>query len=261
MYFPAARHLVFSDIPNNRMLRYDECDGSVSVFRQPSDYANGNTVDRQGRLVTCEHGGRRVVRTEHDGRLTVIADNYKGKRLNSPNDVVVGSDGTIWFTDPPYGILSDYEGHKGGQRAWKELLFRVDGASGEIRVVVDDFVRPNGLALSADERQLFIVDSAGRCAPEAHSRVRCRRRRFAVRRQGVCRLRIRAFRRDAVRQYGPGVGGDRRRNTPHRAGRSVDLEDPDPRDARTSCLAGQSATTSTFARRHPSMGYGCTRTG
>ena len=160
-YFPAARHLVFSDIPNNRMLRYDECDGSVSVFRQPSDYANGNTVDRQGRLVTCEHGGRRVVRTEHDGRLTAIADNYKGKRLNSPNDVVVGSDGTIWFTDPPYGILSDYEGHKADSELGKNYVFRVDGASGEIRAVVDDFVRPNGLALSADERQIFIVDSAG----------------------------------------------------------------------------------------------------
>ena len=169
-YFPAARHLVFSDIPNNRMLRYDECDGSVSVFRQPSDYANGNTVDRQGRLVTCEHGGRRVVRTEHDGRLTVIADNYKGKRLNSPNDVVVGSDGTIWFTDPPYGILSDYEGHKADSELGKNYVFRVDGASGEIRAVVDDFVRPNGLALSADERQMFIVDSAGGTLPK-HIRV------------------------------------------------------------------------------------------
>ena len=169
-YFPAARHLVFSDIPNNRMLRYDECDGSVSVFREPSDYANGNTVDRQGRLVTCEHGGRRVVRTEHDGRLTVIADNYKGKRLNSPNDVVVGSDGTIWFTDPPYGILSDYEGHKADSELGKNYVFRVDGASSEIRAVVDDFVRPNGLALSADERQMFIVDSAGGHLPK-HIRV------------------------------------------------------------------------------------------
>ena len=169
-YFPAARHLVFSDIPNNRMLRYDECDGSVSVFRQPSDYANGNTVDRQGRLVTCEHGGRRVVRTEHDGRLTVIADHYKGKRLNSPNDAVVGSDGTIWFTDPPYGILSDYEGHKADSELGKNYVFRVDGATGEIRAVVDDFVRPNGLALSADERQIFIVDSAGGHLPK-HIRV------------------------------------------------------------------------------------------
>ena len=133
------------------MLRYDECDGSVSVFRQPSNYANGNTVDRQGRLVTCEHGGRRVVRTEHDGAMTLIADRYKGKRLNSPNDVVVRSDGSIWFTDPPYGILSDYEGHKAESEVGGNYVFRVDGATGEIRVVADDFIRPNGLAFSADE--------------------------------------------------------------------------------------------------------------
>ena len=158
-YFPAGRHLVFSDIPNNRMMRFDECDGSVSVFRQPANYANGNTVDRQGRLVTCEHGGRRVVRTEHDGRLTLIADQYQGKRLNSPNDVVVRSDGSIWFTDPPYGILSDYEGHKADSEVGGNYVYRVDGATGEVRVVADDFIRPNGLAFSADERRLYIVDS------------------------------------------------------------------------------------------------------
>jgi gluconolactonase len=160
-YFPAGRHLVFSDIPNNRMMRFDECDGSVSVFRQPANYSNGNTVDRQGRLVTCEHGGRRVVRTEHDGRLTLIADNYNGKRLNSPNDVVVRADGSIWFTDPPYGILSDYEGHKSESEVGGNYVYRVDGQTGEIRIVADDFIRPNGLAFSADERRLYIVDSAG----------------------------------------------------------------------------------------------------
>ena len=160
-YVPAARHLLFSDIPNNRMLRYDECDGSVSVFRQPSNYSNGNTVDREGRLVTCEHGGRRVVRTEHDGAITVIAERYKGKRLNSPNDVVVRSDGSIWFTDPPYGILTDYEGHKAESEVGGNYVFRVDGATGEIRIVADDFIRPNGLAFSADESLLYIVDSAG----------------------------------------------------------------------------------------------------
>jgi gluconolactonase len=169
-YFPAARHLIFSDIPNNRMLRFDECDNSVSVIREPSNYANGNTVDRQGRLVTCEHGGRRVVRTEHDGRITLIADRYQGKRLNSPNDVVVRSDGSIWFTDPPYGILSDYEGHKADSEVGGNYVFRVDGATGELRVVADDFVRPNGLAFSADERRLYIVDSAGGQLPK-HIRV------------------------------------------------------------------------------------------
>jgi gluconolactonase len=160
-YFAAGRYLLFADIPNNRMMRFDECSGTVTVFRQPSDYANGNTVDRQGRLVTCEHGGRRVVRTEHDGRITVIADNYRGKRLNSPNDVVVKSDGSIWFTDPPYGILSDYEGHRGESELGAFNVFRVDGATAEITIVADDFVRPNGIAFSPDEKRLFIVDSAG----------------------------------------------------------------------------------------------------
>ena len=169
-YFPAGRHLVFSDIPNNRMMRFDECDGSVSVFRHPANYANGNTVDRQGRLVTCEHGGRRVVRTEHDGRLTLIADQYKGKRLNSPNDVVVRSDGSIWFTDPPYGILTDYEGHKSESEVGGNYVYRVDGATGEVRVVANDFIRPNGLAFSADESRLYIVDSAGGDHPK-HIRV------------------------------------------------------------------------------------------
>ena len=169
-YFPAARHLVFSDIPNNRMLRFDECNGSVSVFRQPSGYANGNTVDRQGRLVSCEHGGRRVVRTEHDGSITVVAERYQGKRLNSPNDVVVRSDGSIWFTDPPYGILTDYEGHKSDSEVGGNFVFRVDGKTGEIRVVADDFDRPNGLAFSPDESRLYIVDSAGGTLPK-HIRV------------------------------------------------------------------------------------------
>jgi gluconolactonase len=159
-YFPAGRFTLFSDIPNDRIMRYDETDGSVSVFRTPCDYANGHTVDRQGRLVSCEHGGRRVTRTEHDGRITVIADNYQGRPLNSPNDVVVKSDGSIWFTDPPYGILSDYEGHK-AEPENGNFVYRVDGHNGEIRVVADEFIRPNGLAFSRDEKQLYIVDSAG----------------------------------------------------------------------------------------------------
>jgi len=160
VYFPAGRYTLFSDIPNDRIMRYDETDGSVSVFRQPAGNANGHTVDRQGRLVSCEHGNRRVTRTEIDGRITVIADSYQGKRLNSPNDVVVKSDDSIWFTDPPYGIMSDYEGNKAEPEIGNNV-FRVDGKSGEIRIVADDFIRPNGLAFSPDEKKLYIVDSAG----------------------------------------------------------------------------------------------------
>lgn len=160
VYFPAHRSVLFSDIPNNRIMRFDETDGSVSVFRHPSNYANGHTVDRQGRLVSCEHGGRRVTRTEHDGRITVIADSYNGKPLNSPNDVVVKSDDSIWFTDPPYGILSDYEGDKAEPENGFNV-YRVDGKTGAITVVADDFIRPNGLAFSRDEKKLYIVDSAG----------------------------------------------------------------------------------------------------
>lgn len=158
-YFPGGRYLVWSDIPNNRIMRYDETDDSIGVFRSPSDYANGNTVDRKGRLVSCEHGARRVTRTGHDGRVTVIADKFEGKRLNSPNDVVVHSDSSIWFTDPPYGILVDYEGHRGNSEIGRNLVFRVDGRTGDIRIAADGFDKPNGLAFSPDEKTLYIADS------------------------------------------------------------------------------------------------------
>lgn len=172
-YFPAGRYLVWSDAPNNRMLRYDETDGSVSVFRSPSNNANGNTVDRQGRLVTCEHGARRVTRTEHDGTITVLADNYQGKRLNSPNDVVVKSDGSIWFTDPTYGIDNDYEGNRSESEIGASYVYRIDPQSGEITVVCDDFVKPNGLAFSPDEKLLYVVDTGRTHGAEnpAHMRV------------------------------------------------------------------------------------------
>jgi gluconolactonase len=158
-YFAAGRYLVFSDIPNNQMLRYDETTGAVGVFRAPSGYSNGNTVDRRGRLVTCEHGNRRVTRTEPDGSVTVLADRYHGMRLNSPNDVVERSDGSIWFTDPSYGIDSDYEGYHEESEIGACNVYRVDPGSGEVRLVAGDFVRPNGLAFTLDERQLYIVDT------------------------------------------------------------------------------------------------------
>ena len=155
-WFAAGRYLVCSDIPNNRMLRFDETDGSVSTFRQPSNFSNGNTSDREGRLVTCEHLTRRVTRTEHDGSVTVIAERFEGKRFNSPNDLVVKSDGSIWFTDPSYGILSDYE----GETAEPEMgchVYRAEGST--VTRVADDFVKPNGLAFSPDEKALYIADT------------------------------------------------------------------------------------------------------
>jgi gluconolactonase len=159
VYFADMRSLVWSDLPSNRMLRWDEETGQVSTFRAPSNFANGNTRDRQGRLVTCEHQTRRVTRTEHDGRITVIADEHGGKRLNSPNDVVVKSDGTIWFSDPTYGISAEYEGGKAESEIGSCNVYRFDPARGSLSVAVDDFSRPNGLAFSPDEKTLYIADS------------------------------------------------------------------------------------------------------
>lgn len=170
-WFAAGRFLVWSDIPNNRMLRFDETDGSVSVFRQPSNNSNGNTVDREGRLVSCEHFARRVTRTEHDGSITVIADRFEGKRLNSPNDVVVKSDGSIWFTDPTYGILIDYEGERAESEIGDCHVYRVD-PSGNISRVADDYVKPNGLAFSPDESILYIADTGASHAPDGPAHIR-----------------------------------------------------------------------------------------
>jgi gluconolactonase len=156
VWFGDAGCLLFSDIPNNKILRWTPGLG-LSTYREPSNFANGHTRDREGRLVSCEHGLRRVTRTEHDGRITVIADGYRGKPLNSPNDVVVKSDGSIWFTDPHYGILTDYEGHKSAQELPCQV-YRVD-ASGSIGVVASDFHCPNGLAFSPDESRLYIADT------------------------------------------------------------------------------------------------------
>ena len=160
VYVPSGKYLLFSDIPNDRIMRWDETDGSVGVFRSPAGYTNGHTLDRQGRLVSCEHGNRRVTRTELDGSVTVVADRWEGKRFNSPNDVVVAGDGAVWFTDPPYGITSDYEGHKAEPEIDGCHVYRVD-PSGNVERVADDFQRPNGLAFSPDERVLYIADTRG----------------------------------------------------------------------------------------------------
>ncbi len=158
VWFGDGRYLLWSDIPNNRMLKWEESNGAVSTFRQPSGFANGNTRDRQGRLLTCEHGGRRITRTEYDGSITVIADQYQGKRLNSPNDIIVKSDDTIWFSDPPFGILGNYEGYV----APPELptnLYRFDPRTGALTVMSSEINRPNGLAFSPDEKTLYVVES------------------------------------------------------------------------------------------------------
>jgi len=154
-----SRALIWSDIPNNRLMRWHETTGRTDIFREPANNSNGNTRDRQGRLITCEHLTRRVTRTEPDGAITVIADRFDGKRLNSPNDVVVKRDGSIWFTDPPFGVLGFYE----GEQAQPELptnIYRVDGTTGAITVATGDVGRPNGLAFSPDERTLYVVEAA-----------------------------------------------------------------------------------------------------
>lgn len=156
---PGWRSLVWSDIPNDRQMRWDESNGSVGVFRFPAGNTNGNTVDRQGRLLSCEHGGRRVSRTEFDGTVVTLVDSYEGKRLNSPNDVVVKSDDTIWFTDPAYGIESDYEGNRLPMEQDGCHVYRFDPATADLTVVADDFVRPNGIAFSPDESLLYIADT------------------------------------------------------------------------------------------------------
>ncbi|TCL67250.1 SMP-30/gluconolactonase/LRE family protein [Rhizobium sp. BK251] len=159
VWFADANCLIWSDIPNQRMMRWVP-DGGVSVFRAASNFTNGNTRDRQGRLVSCQHGGRQVIRTEIDGSITTLADSYRGKRLNSPNDVVVRSDGTVWFSDPTYGILSDYEGYRAEPEQATRNVYRLDPATDELDAVVDDFGQPNGLAFSPDETKLYIADSA-----------------------------------------------------------------------------------------------------
>lgn len=167
-YFPAGRYLVWSDIPNDRIMRWDETDGSVSVFERPCRNHNGHTVDLQGRMIACEHRGRCISRYEFDGSRTVLADRFEGKRLNSPNDAVVKSDGSVWFSDPSYGIDSDYEGDAAPMEQDGRHVYRIDPDGGIARVI-DDMRQPNGLAFSADESVLYVADTGKThfpdCAP------------------------------------------------------------------------------------------------
>ena len=157
-YLAAGRYLIWSDIPNDRLMRWDEMNGEVSVFQSPAYNQNGHTVDHQGRLICCEHRGRAVSRIEFDGTRTVLADKYDGKRLNSPNDVVVKSDGTIWFTDPSYGIDSEYEGDATPSEIGARNVYRIDEV-GNVTLVIDDMKQPNGLAFSGDESLLYVADT------------------------------------------------------------------------------------------------------
>jgi gluconolactonase len=158
VYLGDTRCVLWSDIPNNRILRWDEETGNVTIFRKPANNANGHTRDRQGRLVACEHDTRRVVRTEYDGSITVLADSYNGKKLNSPNDVVVKSDHSVWFTDPTFGILGYYEGHK-DESENRPAVYRLDAATGKLAMMTDEIAGPNGLAFSPDEKKLYVVAS------------------------------------------------------------------------------------------------------
>jgi len=157
VWFGDGRYLLWSDIPNNRILRWDDCSGAVSVFREPSNNANGHTRDRQGRLLSCEHLTRRVTRTEHDGTVTVLTDRFDGKRLNSPNDIVCAKDGAVWFTDPSFGIHGHYEGDPGAQEL-PHAVYRLPPDSA-LKPMLTDLKAPNGLAFSPDESELYVVES------------------------------------------------------------------------------------------------------
>lgn len=171
VWFGDSHSLIWSDIPNDRLLRYDTVTGTTTLFREPSHYTNGNTRDRQGRLISCEQGTRRLTRTEYDGRITVLADKYQGKPLNSPNGVIVKSDDTIWFTDPSYGISGDHEGNR-GESELPRNVYRLDPKNGQLAVVIGDFSMPNGLCFSPDEKKLYITDSGELGGPQAKTLIR-----------------------------------------------------------------------------------------
>lgn len=170
VWFPVTGDLLWSDIPNNRMMRWRYGADTITVFRQPSRGANGNTVDHEGRLVTCEQYSRRITRTEGDGTLSVLADRFEGKRFNAPNDIVIKSDGSIWFTDPDYGSAPDYEGEREMTGCH---VYRLDPSTGALRQMTDDFVMPNGLAFSPDETLLYIADTGSTHVADGPNHIRC----------------------------------------------------------------------------------------
>ncbi|SHO65644.1 gluconolactonase [Pseudoxanthobacter soli DSM 19599] len=172
VYVPAARHVIWSDIPNNRLMRLEEVEGQTAVFETPCGHHNGHTLDAEGRIIACEHSGRRVSRLEHDGRWKTLADSFNGGRFNSPNDAVVKSDGSIWFTDPTYGIDSDYEGYIMPSEQDGAHVYRLDPASGALTRVITDMVQPNGLAFSPDESLLYVADTGATHVPAMKGEMR-----------------------------------------------------------------------------------------
>ena len=235
-WFAAGRYLVWSDIPNNRMLRYVEPSGEVSLFREPSNNSNGNTVDNQGRLVTCEHLTRRVTRTEYDGSIKVLAERWGGLRFNSPNDVVVKSDDSIWFTDPAYGVETDLEGEKQPREIDGCHVYRVDPSSGEVERVIDDMARPNGLAFSPDESLLYVADTGATHAADGPRHIRRFKvvfgRALAQRRRGVRRMQLGPVRWFSRRCGGAHLDQHRRRRARLPPRWRADRQGSDPRDRR-----------------------------
>ena len=235
VWFGDGRYLLFSDIPNNRILKWEEETGDVSVFRKPSNNTNGNTRDLQGRLVSCEHDTRRVTRTEYDGSITVLMDRFEGRPLNAPNDVVVKSDGSIWFTDPGYGILMNYEGHR-AEFENAANVYRLDPDTGEATVVAADFQRPNGLCFSPDESLLYIVDTGRSDGPEYPTHIRVfdvdgdRDREWPRLRRHGTRLVGRDPHRRGWQPVGRGMlgRGRLRRRALFRTGRHPHRQDPPP---------------------------------
>ena len=259
VYFPAGRYVLFSDIPNNRIMRFSEDDGHLSVYRQPSMNSNGNTIDREGRLITCEHSGRRVTRTELDGSITIIADKYNGKKLNSPNDAVVAADGSIWFCDPAYGIGGFYEGIKADAEQDKKNVYRVDPKSGDIKMVVDDFVQPNGLCFSPDEKKLYICDTGFTDGPDNPSHIRVfdvdLAGRKAFEQQGLCgHAQAQHYRRAALRHCRAplvlgGLGrSERGRRALLHGGRRPARQDPHPGNCRQFVLRRPAAKQTLYLR-------------
>jgi gluconolactonase len=172
-WFGGGRYLIWSDIPNDRKMRYDDTDGSVSVFMKPAYNSNGHSVDREGRLICCEHRGRCISRIEHDGSRTVLASHYQGRKLNSPNDAVVKSDGSIWFTDPSYGIDSEYEGDASPMEQTGCHVYRYDPETQEVTAVSTDFEKPNGIAFSPDEKFLYVADTGATHVENGPRHIRC----------------------------------------------------------------------------------------